>query len=281
MPAGSMIGAFAAGRIAEAYDWRMAFYVMGVPGIVMALVLLLVVREPKRGGLDATEDGSEHPPAPPMFEAIGGFFRQRTLILTAVSSAMSAFVGYAALNWNAPFLIRVKGMTLVEIANYYSLVLGITGMIGTFAAGWLVDRLGRKDRRWFAWVPAIAFALTIPFWFGIVYAPTWQLTLVFIAVPALLNNMYLAPALTVVQNAVTPARRTISGAVLLFILNLVGLGVGPVYVGRISDWAKPHYGDQSLAIGFLALIPIVVITIGCHLAAAHSIARDKRLAANL
>jgi MFS family permease len=281
VPAGSMIGAFAAGRIAEAHGWRTAFYAMGLPGLIMAVVVLIMIREPKRGGLDATHDGADHEPAPPMFEAIGGFFRQRTLVLTAISSAMSAFVGYAALNWNAPFLIRVKGMTLVEVANYYSLVLGITGMIGTFAAGWLVDRLGRKDRRWFAWVPAIAFAITIPFWFGIVWAPTWQLALVFIAIPALLNNMYLAPALTVVQNAVTPARRTISGAVLLFILNLVGLGIGPVYVGRISDWAKPQYGDQSLAIGFLALVPMIVVTIGCHIAASLSIARDKRLAANL
>jgi MFS family permease len=281
VPAGSMIGAFAAGRIAEAYGWRTAFYAMGIPGLIMAVVVLLVIREPKRGAFDALEPGQTHEPAPPLFQAIGGFFQQRTLVLTAISSAMSAFVGYAALNWNAPFLIRVKGMTLVEVANYYSLVLGITGMIGTFAAGWLVDKLGRKDRRWFAWVPAIAFAITIPFWFGIVWAPTWPIALMFIAIPALLNNMYLAPALTVVQNAVPPARRTISGAVLLFVLNLVGLGVGPVYVGKISDWAKPQYGDQSLAVGFIALVPIIVITIGCHLAAAASIKRDKRLAANM
>lgn len=281
VPMGSMIGAFAAGKIAEAHGWRTAFFLMGIPGIIMALVLLIVVREPKRGGLDPMIDGAEHPPAPPLFEAIGGFFQQRTLILTAISSAMSAFVGYAALNWNAPFLIRVKGMTLGEVANYYSLVLGITGMIGTFMAGYLVDRLSRRDRRWFAWVPAIAFTITIPFWFGIIWAPTWPIALAFIAVPALLNNMYLAPALTVVQNAVPPARRTISGAVLLFILNLVGLGVGPVYVGRISDWAKPEHGDKSLSVGYAALIPMIVVCVACHLAAAWSIGRDKRLAATL
>ena len=135
------------------------------------------------------------------------------------------------------------------------------------------------DRRWYAWIPAIAFSLTIPFWIGILWAPTWQLTLLFIAGPALLNNMYLAPALAVVQNAVPPARRTISGATLLFVLNLVGLGGGPVFVGRISDMAKPEWGDRSLAVGFAALIPVIVITVLVHLAAAASIARDKRLAA--
>jgi hypothetical protein len=107
------------------------------------------------------------------------------------------------------------------------------------------------------------------------------MALLFMAVPALLNNMYLAPALTVVQNAVPPARRTMSGAVLLFVLNLIGLGIGPVYVGRISDGAKAEYGDQSLAVGFTWLIPIIVLTIVAHLVAAWSINRDKRLAAAL
>lgn len=279
VPMGAMFGAFVGGRIAEAFGWRAAFYAMGIPGIIMAALLLLVVREPKRGSLDALDHGAtEHEQAPPLFIAIGGFFKQRTLVLVAISSALTAFVGNSALNWNAPFLIRVKGMTLGEVATYYALVLGITGMIGTFGSGWLVDRLARRDRRWFAWLPAIALAITIPAWVGIIMAPSWQMTLVFIAVPTLLGNVYLAPALTVVQNAVSPNRRTVSGAVLLFILNLVGLGIGPVYVGRISDWAKPEYGDKSLSVGFAALAPIIVLTIAAHLAVAGSIHRDAKRA---
>jgi MFS family permease len=281
VPVGSMLGAFAAGRIADAYGWQTAFFALGVPGVVLAVAMLFVVKEPKRGGLDPIVDGKDHEAAPPLFSAISAFFSNRTLVLTALSSAMSAFVGYAALSWNPPFLMRVKGMTLTQVADFYAIVLGVTGIIGTFAAGWLVDRLSRRDRRWFAWVPAIAFTITIPFWVLMIWAPTWQLALLFMAVPALLNNMYLAPALTVVQNAVPPGQRTISGAVLLFVLNIIGLGVGPIYVGRISDAAKPEYGDQSLAVGFAWLLPIVVLTIVAHLAAARSIARDKRLAAAL
>jgi len=279
VPAGSMFGSALGGWIAAEHGWRMAFFVMGVPGIILALLVLLVVKEPKRGGLDAYAEGKDtHEGPPPIWTAVGGFFGNRTLVCTALAAGLSAFVGYAGLTWNPPFLMRVKGMSLTEVAAYYSLVLGITGMIGTFGAGWLVDRLAKRDRRWFAWVPAIAFAITIPFWFGIIYAPTWQLALAFIAVPALLNSCYLAPALAVVQNAVAPNRRTISGAVLLFVLNIIGLGIGPVYVGRISDAAKPEYGDQSLSIGFLWLIPIVGVTIVAHLVSAWSIGRDKRLA---
>jgi sugar phosphate permease len=280
VPLGSMIGAFAGGRIAEAAGWRMAFYAVGLPGVLVALVMLLVVREPRRGGLDLVAAGAvDHEPPPPLMTAIGGFFANRTLLLTAVASALSAFVGYAGLIWNPQFLELVKGMGGKDVANYYSLTLGVTGVIGTFGAGWIVDRLTRIDRRWFAWVPAIAFALSIPFWIGMLWAPTWQLTMLFLAGPLLLNSMYLAPALAVVQNAVPPGQRTMAGAILLFVLNLVGLGVGPVYVGRIADAMEPAHGHNSLAIGFAAVIPIVAITVLAHLAAAASIGRDKRIAA--
>jgi len=280
VPLGSMLGAAIGAGIAAKFGWRMAFLAVGAPGVLMALVLLLVVREPKRGGLDVYADGkASHEPPPPLLSAVAAFFGNRTLLLTALAAGLSAFVGYAGLSWNAPFLMRVKGMSLMQVAAYYSLVLGVTGVIGTFMAGWLADKLSQLDRRWYAWIPAIAFAITIPFWGLILWAPNWPLALLFIAVPALLNNMYLAPALAVVQNAVPPARRTISGATLLFVLNLIGLGGGPLYVGRISDMAKPQWGDHSLAVGYAALIPVVVIAILVQLAAAASIARDKRLAA--
>ena len=163
---------------------------------------------------------------------------------------------------------------------------GVTGVVGyVHGAGWLADKpepqaIGAGGT---PWVLVIAFTLSPSLrWRGILWAaPTWQITMLFLAGPLLLNTMYLAPALAVVQNAVVPARRTMSGAVLLFVLNLVGLGVGPVFVGRIADAMEPAHGKASIAYGFAALIPVVVITIGAHLAAAASIARDKRLAAVL
>ena len=280
VPVGSMLGAFLGGKLALAYGWRTAFFVVGAPGIILAVLMLLLVREPKRGGLDVPLDGaSDHPPAPPILTAIRSFFGNRTLLLTAVSSAMSAFVGYAGLVWNPQFLEGVKQMAAADVATYYALALGVTGIVGTLASGWLVDKLGKKDRRWFAWVPAIAFTLSIPFWFGLLWAPTWQLAMLFLLGPMLMNQTYLAPAITVVQNAVPPAQRTMTGAIMLFILNLVGLGVGPVYVGWIADKMEPVHGDQALAYGFAGVIPFVVLTVIAHIAASISIGRDKRLAA--
>jgi MFS family permease len=282
VPLGSMLGVAFGGGVAAAYGWRIAFFAVGLPGILLALVMLLVVREPKRGGLDEFALGADaHAPAPPAFQVIGSFLTNRTLLCVAIACGLSAFVGYAMLNWNAPLLMRVKGASLKQVSAYYSLVIGVTGVIGTFGSGWLADKLSHRDRRWYAWIPVIAFTISLPALAGLIWAPTWQIALMFIAVPALLNNMYLAPALAVVQNAVPPGQRTMAGAILLFILNLIGLGGGPIFLGRVSDMAKAKYGDHSLLIGYAALAPVIVIAILAHLAAASSIARDKRLAAAL
>jgi MFS family permease len=176
-------------------------------------------------------------------------------------------------------LMRVKGMTLKEVSAYYALVVGLTGLVGTFASGWLADKLSTMDRRWYSRIPAIAFTLSLPALAGLIWAPTWPIALMFLAIPALLNNMYLAPALAVVQNAVPPGQRTMAGAILLFILNLIGLGGGPLFLGRVSDMAKPHYGNHSLLVGYAALAPVIVVVILMHLVTAASLARDKRLAA--
>jgi MFS family permease len=282
VPLGSMIGAFAGGKIAVAYGWRMAFFAVGAPGIVLAVLLLLLGARAEARGPRRLRRGRERASAAP-----AAVQRHRRLLRQPHPGAdrrlqrLSAFVGYAGLVWNPQFLENVKHMSESDVATWYALVLGVTGIIGTFGAGWLVDRLSHRDRRWFAWVPAIAFALSIPFWFGLLWAPTWQLAILFLAGPALLNNMYLSPALTVAQNAVPPARRTITGAILLFVLNLVGLGAGPVYVGWVADRMAPAHGENALAYGYAAVIPFVGVTILAHIAASISIARDKRLAAAL
>jgi predicted MFS family arabinose efflux permease len=272
VPVGSALGVAAGGWVAAHYGWRIAFFAVGLPGLVLAFLMLLLIREPKRGGFDALPSGATTHSAPQSIRAgLATFFQNRSMVLTAVSSGLSAFVGYAMLSWNPPFLERVKGMSLIQVAAWYSLVLGVTGVIGTFAAGWLVDKLGRRNPRWYAWVPAIAFTLTLPALVGLIWAPTWQSALAFLAIPALLNNMYLAPALTVVQNAAPPSQRSLAGATLLFILNLIGLGGGPLYVGYISDRATAHGVEQSLMVGYIALFPVILLTIGAHLLAAQSL----------
>lgn len=280
VPLGAMVGSAAGAWIDKAYGWRMAFFAVGAPGVLLALLVLILVREPPRGRFDAKAAGAAaHAAGLPLVETIALFFTNRTLMLTALSSGLSAFCGYAMLNWSPSFLIRVRHMERSEIALYYSLLVGVTGVIGTFGSGWLVDRLARMSRRAYALVPMAAFMISLPFFMLFVWAPTWPLALFFLAAPALLNNMYLAPALTVIQNAVPPAQRGTSSAILLFILNLIGLGGGPVFVGWMSDLFKPAYGIHSLQVALYTLAPFYILTILAHFAASRSIRRDGALLA--
>ena len=282
VPLGTALGSAAGAKIAALYGWRMAFLAVGAPGILLALLVLILIREPKRGRFDAMAAGeTSHATSVPLLTAIGGFFTNRTLVLTAFSSGLSAFVGYAILNNGPAFLISNKGMTLPEIALYYSAMSGLAGGLGTFGSGWLVDLLGKRSRTAYALVPATSFVISLPFFLGFLFAPTWQTAMACLIVPHLMNNMYLAPAITVVQNAVPPARRGISGAILLFILNLIGLGGGPVYVGVVADHFKPEYGVVALRYGLLALAPFYLLTIIAHLIASWSIKNDATLAAQL
>ncbi|HEX4181641.1 MAG TPA: MFS transporter, partial [Caulobacteraceae bacterium] len=243
VPLGTMFGSAVGAWIDKTWGWRTAFFAVGAPGVALALLVLILVREPPRGRFDAKAPGQDnHAAGLSLPQTIVLFFRNNTLALTALSSGLTAFVGYAMLNWAPSFLIRVRHMGREDIALYYSLLVGATGVVGTFGSGWLVDRLGRMNRRAYALVPMISILISLPFYVLFVWAPTWPLALCFLSVPAVLLSTYLAPALAVVQNAVPPAQRGASSAVLLFVLNLIGLGGGPVFVGRMSDFFKPSYG---------------------------------------
>lgn len=228
--------------------WRMAFVVIGAAGLVATVFLALIVREPKRGAQDLKLDvHMEEAPTqaidkPGFFKTAAAFFGRPTLLFTALGCGASAFVGYGVLNWTAPFLTRVKGINMGEIALWYSLELAVCMGIGTWMAGQIADWLSKRAKIWYALVPAISLAVAIPFFIGFVWAPTWQMSLAFLAIPTLLNNTYLAPALAVVQNSVKPEQRTMSGALLLLVLNLIGLGLGPTFVGTMST----HFTVQGI-----------------------------------
>jgi hypothetical protein len=148
---------------------------------------------------------------------------------------MCAFVGYCALGFNVPFLVRVKHINYTEVALYYALMLAVAMGLGTWISGAMVDWLTKRSKVWYALIPLFAIAAAIPFWLAYVWAPTWQMAMAFLSVPTFLTIMYLPPALAIVQNSVKASQRTMSGAILLMVLNLIGLGGGPTMVGAISN----------------------------------------------
>ncbi|MBI1359824.1 MAG: MFS transporter [Alphaproteobacteria bacterium] len=285
VPFGQALGAGFGAKIAELYSWRMAFIGIGIIGIIASFILLLVVKEPKRGAADAPLDTHmEEAPVealerPGFIRTFIEFFTRPVLVLTALGCGLTALVGYAALGWNVSFLTRVKHMAIGDIALYYAMMIAVAMGLGTWLSGLIVDWLVKRSKIWYAMLPAIAVGLSIPFYVGYVYAPTWQVALACLAGPTFLTIMYLAPALAVVQNSVKPAQRTQAGAMLLMVLNLIGLGGGPSLVGTLSTWFHESKG-MSDAAGLQAAMfwvtPFYAITVVVLLLEAWAIAKEVR-----
>jgi MFS family permease len=273
VPFGTLFGAMSGGFIAANFGWRAAFIGLGVAGMVLAPLLPLVVKEPPRGRYDTAEARAARPDP---FQALGAFIRRPELLFTAVSAGLTAFVGYALLNWSPAFLMREKHMSLSEIALWYALVSGLSAAAGSWLSGVLVDRLGKARPAAYALVPGFAVLLSLPFVLAFVFAPTWPLALACLALPSILNMAYLAPCLAVVQNATPPAQRGVAGALLLFVLNLIGLGGGPLYVGMMSDHFHARYGVHALKAALVSVSPFFVLAFLCQLGAAYWLERRAR-----
>jgi predicted MFS family arabinose efflux permease len=272
-PSGLALGVAFGASIAAAYDWRSAFICLGAVGVVAALIVAMFVREPVRGGLDVGA-GREAASKALFWPTCRMFFRHPVLLAVSLATGATQFVTYALLNFATLFLMREKGMTLGEVAVYYSLLLGIAVSAGMYVSGRLIDRFVPISKSAYGYLPAVALALAIPFFVGFVWAPDWPLALVFLAVPMFLNYFYLSPAVTLVQEEVRPQERVLCGALLLLVMNLIGLGFGPTFLGAVSDYLRPTHPEHSLQLAFYTLVPFYVLAVLLHLWLARTLKRE-------
>ncbi len=243
VPFGQALGAAFGAQIDAMFGWEMAFIGIGVAGMIASLLLLVVVREPKRGAMDPPHIAAMATEKASFTNTAWEFVNRPVLLWAALACGLCSFVGYCALNWNASFLIRVKGITREEMAVWYAGMLAVSMGLGTWMSGWLADKMAKRSKVWYALVPLIAMTVSVPFWFGYIVSTSWESALMVLAVPTFLTIMYLAPALAVVQNSVKPSQRTMAGALLLMVLNIIGLGGGPTMVGILST----EFGAQRAA----------------------------------
>ena len=274
-PIGAALGIAFGASIAAAFSWRDAFLVLGAVGILVALAVFAFVREPPRGGLDLIA-GQTSAGKTTFLQTLAMFFSRPALLLAALGSGATQFITYGLGNFTTLFLMREKGMTLNEVAAYYSLIVGIGMSAGIFVSGRVIDRFTRRWKQAYALVPAASLALAIPFYLAFVWAPSWQLSLVFLIGPTFLNYFYLSSAVTLVQEEVRPDQRVMSGALLLLVMNFIGLGLGPTYVGAASDYFRADYPDHSLQIALYTLVPFYAIAIVLFLFLARVLKGEMR-----
>ncbi|HEY2683414.1 MAG TPA: MFS transporter [Steroidobacteraceae bacterium] len=269
---GAALGVAFGASIAAAYSWRRAFLILGAVGLLTAIAVPLLVPAPRVGRLD-------HPTRQltqsRFFETLTMFFSRRDLLLAALGSGATQFITYGLGNFATLFLMREKGMSLHEVAIYYALVLGIAMSGGIFVSGRLLDRLTHRWTQAYALIPAASLVLAAPLYAGFVWAPSWPIALLFLLGPTFLNYFYLSSSVALVQEKVRPEQRAMSGALLLLIMNFIGLGLGPTYVGAASDLFRESHPGHSLQLALYTLLPFYVLAIGCFLALARVLKNRK------
>ncbi len=245
VPIGFAVGSFIGAPVAQAYGWRMAFLALGLPGLILSLVLWLTVREPPRGLSDHGHKASSGD-APPLADVIRFMMSQRALVYVLIAATLVTVVGYAGVNWNAAFLMRSHGFTLAEAGHYLGWVTIIASTAGTFFGGVLADWLGKRNRAWNSWVLAIFYTIGLPATLLAYSSNDTNLVMALMPVPVFISGAYLGPTFAMVQNLVGVKMRALASAILLFVINLIGMGLGPLLTGSLSDFFAEGQGVHAL-----------------------------------
>ena len=248
IPVGIMFGLFAGGWINEFFGWRMAFFVVGIPGVLLAVLVRFSMREPERGMAEGRVAAAVQPS---IQETLAYLWRKPSFRHLAFAAALTAFVGYGVVTWVPTFLIRSFGMGTGEIGTWFGLILGIPGGIGIALGGYLADKLGAKKTSWYLWTSAVALLIATPFNLVAYLGSTSSIALLAMIIPVLLGNFYQATTFSQTQGLVELRMRAVAAGILLFIINIIGLGLGPLAVGMVTDLLEPNYGPEALRYSLL------------------------------
>ncbi|MEQ1890373.1 MAG: MFS transporter [Alphaproteobacteria bacterium] len=270
IPIGVMIGYLAGGWLVHFFDWRTAFIVVGLPGVIMAVIVRMTITEPPRGNSEAIRHGGR---LATFREVVTYLWARRSFRHISIAGGLHAFVGYGIGNWIPAFLARTYQMGSAEIGTYLALIAGIVGGLGTFAGGYICDRFGQQDRRLYVWIPAATLVIIVPLTILALMAGDKYSALLLYILPTFLSPFYLGPTFAVVQGMAQVRMRAIAAAILLFILNLIGMGLGPLLVGALSDYLKPQFGVDSLRYAMIAAV-LVNLWAGLHYVLAAKTVRE-------
>jgi MFS family permease len=251
VPIGLGGGAFIGAHLAAWFGWRAAFVIMGVAGVVLAPILRWVVKD-----LPRTAAATAPAPLASVFPMLA---KKPAFWLLAFGASASSLCGYGLALWTPSIMMRSFGLDLVSAGNFLASLIILGGCIGVFAGGWLADRLGRLDRGWYAKLPAIAWLITAPTFVAGFLAPNLWIAWPLLLIPNALNILWLGPIVTAVQHLVPQRMRATASASFLLINNLIGLGVGPLLIGRLSDAMKQSYGADALRYAAVACTGFYVL----------------------
>lgn len=268
---GILFGFLFGGVIADTFGWRTAFMVVGVPGVIFALILRFTLKEPHRGRWEQTGTNDAKPG---LKETIALLRDRPSFWYLTLGCAFTAYVSYGNGNFLPSFLIRNHGMGIAEVGAVLALVAGVSSAIGTFLGGYLSDKLSARDIRWYLWIPLLGIAVSYIPYLNMLLTENTSSGLVVFFFALIVNSFWLGPCIAMAHALVAPGMRALTSAVLFFVLNIIGLGLGPFLTGLVSDLLVPTYGDQALRYSMLATMQMYWPAMLMYLLAAKHLRAD-------
>jgi len=238
IPIGILFGNLAGGWINEFFGWRNAFFLVGVPGVILAIVLKMTVQEPPRGYSEGKPPEVNHVPFMDVMKTMWGF---KSFRFIALGAGTQAFVGYGSIAWMPSFLVRTHDMSTGEVGTALGVIIGLFGGAGTLLSGMIGDKLGARDMKWYMLVPGYAFLIAVPTGAAVYLVDGLWAALIIYMLPVFLANLYTGPTFAMTQSLAPLAMRAAASALLLFIINIIGLVFGPTMVGIISDFLQASW----------------------------------------
>src|SRR5580658_11115180 len=279
IPIGSAVGIALGGFITSLMSWRMAFFIVGTAGLLITPLLKLTVREPLRGGFDRLRLPRDDRSVPAgssssLLEVMALLARKPSFWGLSLGAACASMMGYGLFFWAPSFLVRSFHLSLLHASLAYGGLVLVGGLLGIWLGGVLADRYGEGRRGMYAFIPAIAFIATLPFYVAGVLSTTLWISFAVLLVPTALGLAWLGPVLTAVQHLVPAHMRATASALFLFINNLIGIGLGSTLIGLVSDSMRLRFGAESLRYAILGGTGFYLVAAALLIFAGRKLPRD-------
>ena len=251
---GTVVAFLIGGNLDQVFGWQTAFVVVGVPGVVLAALVLFTLKEPVRGAADNFVDTGK---APPLWETVKTLWSIKVWRYMMLGTGFSGTCNACCTVWTPSYLSRSFGMSAAEIGNFTAPALGIGGFIGTMLGGYLVDTLRMRNVRWGAWLPSVTLGLCIIPTIMVFTAGSSTAAILWLTAPLVLVPTHLA-CFTAAAQSVAPLRMrgTAPALSLLITAGIMGLGLGPQIIGGLSDAMRASQGEESLRYALLIVAPV-------------------------
>lgn len=284
VPFSLMIGYFAAGWLNELYGWRATFIIVGMPGLLLAAIARFTLREPRLTRLlcePASSDELRQITAEvqlPLKEVVATLWANTAFLHLLLCFSVWYFFGYGLQQWQSVFFIRSHGLSTGELGTWFGLIYGIGGLLGCYLGGELATRYAVGNERLQLRGCAVAFSIYALLYVAALLAPNHYLAFAAIGLANLGGNMLQGPILATIQTLVHPRMRAMSIALVYLFANLIGMGLGPLAAGALSDGLRPLFAEDSLRYALVILCPGYFWAAWHAWRAGRTVARDLKAA---